>query len=70
MSGDKHFLSLFKQPLGRATRIILLCWGVIIAVGSLATYFHSLMPWIAGAVSLGVAAWVVIAVVRWRRSKW
>lgn len=69
MMGDK-FPAPMRGPLERAGRIILLFWGFIIAIGALATYFHPLLPWVAGAVSLGVVSWVMIAVIRWRRSKW
>jgi hypothetical protein len=70
MSGDKKFLAPFKGPLDRATRIVLLFWGFIIAIGAVSTYFRPILPWIAGGVLVAFTTWVVIAVVRWRRSKW
>jgi hypothetical protein len=70
MSGEKKFLSPFKGPLERVARIVLLLWGFIIAIGALTTYFRALLPWIAGGVLVAFTVWVVIAVIRWRRSKW
>lgn len=71
MKDDKgKFPAPFKSYVERLSRLFALFWGFIIAIGALATYFHPILPWIAGAVSLGVTAWVVIAIVRWQRSKW
>jgi hypothetical protein len=71
---DKKDKKLGSSPLRshveRLSRVFALFWGFIILLGFAATYFHRVLPWIADAVSLGVVAWVVIAIVRWRRSKW
>jgi hypothetical protein len=70
MSDGKKFLSPFKGLLGRATRAILLIWGFFIVLSALTVYLRPILPWIAGGVSLAITAWVVVAVIRWRRSKW
>jgi hypothetical protein len=70
MSDGKKFLSPFKGPLERVTRVIMVIWGFFIFLGALTIYLRPILPWIAGGVSLAIATWVVIAIVRWRRSKW
>jgi hypothetical protein len=70
MSDGKKFLSPFKAPLERATRVLLLIWGFLIFLSALTVYLRPFLPWIVGGVSLAIATWVVIAVIRWRRSKW
>lgn len=70
MSDGKKLPSLFKKPLERVARVLLLIWGFFIFVGALTVYLRPILPWIAGGVSLAIAAWVVVAIIRWRRSKW
>lgn len=70
MSPDKKGLSPFKPYLERGIRTVALIWWVFIAIGCLTTYLRPLLPWIAGAVVIAVTTWIIIAVVRWRRSKW
>lgn len=71
MSDDKKKgNSPLRGHVERLLRLFALFWGFIILLGSATTYFRPILPWIAGAVSLGVVAWVAIAVIRWRRSRW
>lgn len=68
MNGDKK--SPFQPQLERIFRLVLLVWFIFIAIGAIAAYVRPLLPWIAGGVVLAVTTWIVVAVVRWRRSKW
>lgn len=70
MSDGKKFMSPFRAPLGRASRVLLFIWGFFIFIGALTVYLRPILPWIAGGVSLAMVIWVVVAVIRWRRSRW
>ena len=70
MSDDKKRLSPFKPYLEKVIRTVALLWWGVVAIGVLATYLRPILPWIATGVVIAVTTWTVIAVVRWRRSKW
>ncbi len=70
MSDKKKWVSPFKPYVERGIRTVFVIYWVIVAIGILTVYLRPILPWIAGGVVIAVTTWVVIAVVRWRRSKW
>lgn len=48
----------------------LLLLGTVIALRLAVCYLQPILPWVAGAIGLGTAIWVLVAIVRWRRSRW
>jgi hypothetical protein len=70
MSDGKKPFSPFKPYLERAFRAVLLVWLLLVAIEALIAYLRPILPWIAAGVVIATTTWVVIAVVRWRRSKW
>lgn len=64
MSGDS------KGPVERAFRASLLVLGIAFALNMAIEYLRSVVPWLIGVVVAGAIAWIVVAIIRWRRSKW
>jgi hypothetical protein len=64
MSEDK------KRPIERTFQVCLLVLGISIVLNLAISYLRADLPWIAGAAAVALTAWVVVAVIRWRRSKW
>lgn len=64
---DKRPLS---GPFERVFHASLMLLGAVIALNLAVSFLRPLLPWIA--VSLGVVSvvWIVVVVIRWRRSKW
>jgi len=59
-----------KNPLQRAFRASLLVLGIVVMLNLAIGYLRPIIPWLAGTAAIGLAVWVVIAVIRWRRSRW
>ena len=65
--GDK---SPIHQPIEWVFRASLLLLGATIALNLATVYLRPVLPWLLGGFSLALLIWLVIAIVRWRRSKW
>lgn len=70
MSGEKKGESPMGNPFAWALRASLLCLGVAIAINLAVAFLRPVLPWIVAAVALGSCAWIAVAIVRWRRSRW
>jgi cytochrome c biogenesis protein CcdA len=70
MSCNKKSVLRPRGLTGRLSRVFIFLWGLVIALGALTTYLRPILPWIAGGIVVAVATWIVVAFVRWRRSKW
>lgn len=70
MSDDKKSLPQLRGLVERPTRIILLFWAFIITLGAITRYLRPVLPWIAGTVAALFIIWMVVAIIRWRRSRW
>jgi amino acid transporter len=59
-----------KNPLQQAFRASLLVLGIVVMLNLAIGYLRPIVPWLicSGAIALGI--WIVIAVIRWRRSRW
>lgn len=56
------FLSIF-----RASALIL---GAVIALNLAVVFLRPILPWLFGGFALAASTWILVAVWRWRRSKW
>ena len=65
--GDK---SPTRQPIEWVFRASLLLLGATIALNVATAYLQPVLPWLLGGFSLALFTWLVIAIVRWRRSRW
>jgi hypothetical protein len=54
----------------RAFHTSLLILGIAIALNVAVAYLQAVWPWIVGVLAIGSTVWGVIAIVRWRRSRW
>lgn len=70
MSGDRKpglpFLNIYEW-LFRASLLLL---GASIALNVAIAFLVPVLPWLAGVLVLLVISAIVVAVVRWRRSRW
>lgn len=64
MSGDK------RNALERVFGMALLFLGIVIVLDLAIGYLRAILPWLAGGAAIAGTAWLGIAIVRWRRSKW
>ena len=59
-----------KRGVWLVVRGYMLLMGIILsllwAIDTLGPY----LPWIGGFIALGTTIWIVVAIVRWRRSRW
>lgn len=70
MSDDKKDPSPLRNPLGWMFHASLLVLGSVIALNVAIAYLRPILPWLVGTIGLVAAVWLVVAVVRWRRSRW
>lgn len=59
-----------KNVVEWAFRASLLVLGTTIALNLAIAYLRPLIPWIGGVSAMILVIWIVVAVVRWRRSRW
>jgi len=63
-----------KKPMTSPIRWLfnasLMVLGAVIALRMAVCYIQPIWPWIVGAVVSCGVIWVVIALMRWRRSRW
>jgi hypothetical protein len=70
MSGEKKAQSPLKSPVEWIFRASALLLGATIALNLAVVFLRPVLPWLIGGTALAATMWVVIAVARWRRSKW
>ena len=69
MNGGKKDLPM-TSLVQRAFQASLLILATVFILDLSIGYLQKILPWIVGAVAVALGVWVVVAVVRWRRSKW
>jgi hypothetical protein len=69
MSG-KNEKTTVNNPLIWIFRASLLILGAVIALNLAVAYLRPIMPWLIGGFALASTVWIVIAIIRWRRSRW
>lgn len=70
MGSDKNSESPVRNPFQWVFHACLLLLGAVIALNLAVAFLRPILPWLISGMGLAAATWVVIAVVRWRRSKW
>jgi membrane protein YdbS with pleckstrin-like domain len=68
--GDKKPESPMRSPFEWAFHASLLLLGAVIALNLSVAYLRPILPWLSGGIALSAIVWIVIAVLRWRRSRW
>jgi hypothetical protein len=48
----------------------MLLLGAVIALNLAIAYLRPILPWVVGGILLVGITWLVVAIVRWRRSRW
>jgi len=59
-----------RSPFERIFRACLLVLGAVIALNLAVVFLRPILPWLIGGFVLIAVGWLVVAVVRWRRSRW
>lgn len=67
MDNDK---SPLRRPADWVFRASMLLLGAVIALNLAIALLRPILPWLLGGVAVAVLAWVVVAIVRWKRSQW
>ncbi|HEX3786120.1 MAG TPA: hypothetical protein VHX38_41260 [Pseudonocardiaceae bacterium] len=70
MSDEKKEPSPMKNPIVWVFRASVLLLGSVIALNVAVAYLQPILPWLIGGIGLAAATWLVVAIVRWRRSRW
>lgn len=58
------------NPAAWVLRVSFMLLGATIALNLAVAFLRPVLPWIVGGVVLVSCAWIAVAVVRWRRSRW
>lgn len=70
MSGEKKSDSPVRNPMAWIFHTSLLLLGAVIALNLAISFLHPILPWLVGGIALAATAWITVAIVRWRRSRW
>ncbi|MDL2081961.1 hypothetical protein QNN03_36605 [Streptomyces sp. GXMU-J15] len=70
MSSEKKGESPMHNPLAWVVRACFMVLAATIALNLAVEFLRPVLPWIVGGSALGACAWIAVAVVRWRRSRW
>lgn len=70
MSEDKKPGNPMDNPVGWIFRASFMLLAAVIALDTAVSFLRPIMPWIIGGAVLAALAWMAIAIVRWRRSRW
>jgi hypothetical protein len=62
--------SPMRRPIEWVFRASLFLLGAVIALNLTIAYLQPVLPWLLGGVALFAVSGLVIAIVRWRRSRW
>jgi hypothetical protein len=67
MSGEKKPM---VNPFAWIFHASALLLGAVIALNIAVTFLRPILPWLIDGFALAATAWITIAVIRWRRSRW
>lgn len=70
MAGGSKDSSLMKRLAEHVFIASLLIFGAVIILNLAIDYLRLILPWLVGGVAVAAAVWVIVAIVRWRRSRW
>jgi len=70
MGSDKKSESPMVSPFTWVFRASALLLGAVIALNMAVAFLRPILPWIISGIALAATTWIVIAVWRWRQSRW
>jgi membrane protein YdbS with pleckstrin-like domain len=70
MGSDQKPESPMRNPFQWAFHASLLLLGAVIALNLSIAFLQPILPWIIGCLSLVAVTWIVVGIIRWRRSRW
>ncbi|SMD14481.1 hypothetical protein [Kibdelosporangium aridum] len=70
MSSNKKSESPVTNPVPWIFHTSLLLLGAVIALNLAIEFLRPIWPWLIGGFVLMAISWIVVAIVRWRRSRW
>jgi hypothetical protein len=70
MSDEKKDPSPMRNPIAWVFHASMLLLGAVIALNLAIAYLRPILPWVVGGSLLVGITWLVVAIVRRRRSRW
>lgn len=70
MGSDHKPESPMRNPFQLVFHASLLLLGAVIALNLSVAFLRPILPWIVGGIALIAVVWIVVGVIRWRRSRW
>ncbi|HEU5156149.1 MAG TPA: hypothetical protein VFU43_04075 [Streptosporangiaceae bacterium] len=70
MSDEKKPSSPLTNPVGWIFHASLMLLGAVIALNLAVAFLCPILPWLIGGTGLIASIWIVIAIMRWRKSRW
>jgi hypothetical protein len=67
---DKKGASPMRSPFEWVFRASALVLGAVIALNLAVVFLRPILPWIVGGMLVAFVVWLVVVLVRWRRSRW
>lgn len=67
MDSDK---SPLRRPADWVFRASMLVLGAVIALNLAIVLLQPILPWLLGGLAVAALVWLLVAIVRWRRSRW
>lgn len=68
--GDDKKSSPVSNPFAWVFRASMLLLGAVIALNLAIAWLCPVLPWLIGSFAVVAVAWIVVAIVRWRRAKY
>ena len=59
-----------RDPFRWIWRASLFIFGSVVLLNLAVAYRQPIMSWLIGAAGIALALWVVVAIIRWRQSRW
>lgn len=70
MGSEHKDKSPMPSPIEWVFRASMLLFGAAIALNLAVAYLQPVMPWLIGGMLIALVVWLVVAIARWRRSRW
>lgn len=70
MSGEKKPESPLRSPVEWVFRSSLMLFGAVIALNLAVSSLKPILPWLISGIGLVACTWLMVTVVRWKRSRW
>lgn len=70
MGGGQKTDSPMRNPFVWFLRACFMVLGGAIALNLAVVFLRPVLPWVVCAVAVAAVVWIVVAIARWRRSRW